>query len=192
VSAATGSLLPPPPLRERRWIPAIALAAVIVFVVSGGHVLSDTLGQTRAGTVAVGDSVEIAPLPGWELAERFEDPTGIRLSSGSASLDVAELPFGGTDVDLLREYVDNVVAPQAEQLRLSEEVEPVRLANGLLGSRIAYVGLFGDVQTPVEGEITTVVSPLGTGVVFDGWAPTGQLRLSLDDLHTMIETAGIA
>jgi hypothetical protein len=192
VSAATGSLLPPPPLRERRWIPAIALVALIVGVVSGGHVLSDALGETRAGAVAVGDSVVITPLPGWELAERFEDPTGIRLTSGSASLDVAELPFGGTDVDLLREYVDNVLAPQAEQLRLSEEVEPVRLANGLTGSRIAYVGLFGDVQTPVEGEITTVVSPLGTGVVFDGWAPTGQLNLALDDLHAMIETTEIA
>ena len=72
------------------------------------------------------------------------------------------------------------------------QVEPVRLANGLTGSRIAYVGLFGDVQTPVEGEITTVVSPLGTGVVFDGWAPNGQIRLALGDLHTMIETAEIA
>ena len=192
MSAEAGSLLPPPPLHERRWIPAITLVALIVGVVSGGHVLSDALGQARSGAVVVGDSVEIAPVPGWELAERFEDPTGIRLTSGSASLDVAELPFSGTDVDLLREYVDNVLAPQAEQLRLSEEVEPVRFENGLTGSRIAYVGQFGDVQTPVEGEITTVVSPLGTGVVFDGWAPTGQLQLSLDDLHAMIETAEIA
>jgi hypothetical protein len=192
VSAATGSVLPPPPLHERRWIPTIALVAVVVFVVSGGHLLSDALGEPSAGAVAVGDSVEVTPLPGWELAGRFEDPTGIRLTSGSASLDVAELPFDASDLDLLREYVDNVLAPQAEQLRPSEEVEPVRLANGLTGLRIAYVGLFGHVQTPVEGEITTVVSPLGTGVVFDGWAPNGQIQLALDDLHTMIETAEIA
>jgi hypothetical protein len=192
VSAEAGSLLPPPPLRERRWIPAIALVALILGVVSGGHLVSGALGETRAGGVAVGDSVEVSPLPGWELADRFEDPTGIRLTSGSASLDVAELPFAGTDVDLLREYVDNVLAPQAEHLRLSEEVETVRLANGLTGSRIAYVGVFGDVQTPVEGEITTAVSPLGTGVVFDAWAPTGQLQLALEDLHTMIETTEIA
>ena len=192
MSVEAGSLLPPPPLRERRWLPAIALVALIVGMVSGGHVVSGALGEPRAGSVSVGDSVVITPLPGWELARRFEDPTGIRLTSGSASLDVAELPFGGSSVDLLRRYVDDVLAPQAEQLRLSEEVEPVRLANGLTGSRIAYVGLFGDVQTPVEGEITTVVSPLGTGVVFDGWAPNGQIRLALGDLHTMIETAEIA
>lgn len=192
MSAVAGSVLPPPPLRERRWIPAIALVVLIVGVVSGGHVLSDALGETRVRAVAVGDAVEIVPLPGWELAERFQDPSGIRLTSGSAGLDAAELPFGGTDVDLLTEYVDNVLAPQAEQLRVSEEVEPVRLANGITGSRIAYVGVFGDVQTPVEGEITTVVSPLGTGVVFDGWAPNGQVQLALDDIHTMIETAEIA
>jgi hypothetical protein len=192
VNAEGGSLLPPPPLRERRWIPAIAVLALIVGVVSGGHVASDALGQTRAGVVAVGDAVEVTPLPGWELAERFEDPTGIRLTSGTASLDVAELPFDGTDVELLREYVDRVLSSQAEQLRLSEEVEPVRLASGLTGVRIAYVGAFGDVQTPVEGEITTVVSPLGTGVVFDGWAPTGQLQLAIEDLRTMIETTEIA
>ena len=192
MSAEAGSLLPAPPLRERRWIPAIALLALIAGVVSGGHVLSYALGETREGAVAVGDSVQVTPLPGWELADRFEDPTGIRLTSGSASLDVAALAFGGTDVDLLRGYVDDVLSPQAEQLRLSEEIEPVPLANGLTGSRIAYIGVFGDVQTPVEGEITTVVSPLGTGVVFDGWAPVGQLQVGLEEFHAMIETAEIA
>jgi hypothetical protein len=192
VSVEAGSLLPPPPLRERRWIPAIALVALIVGVVSGGHALSGALAETHAGAIAVGDSVEIDPLPGWELAGRFEDPTGIRLTSGSASLDVATLPFGGADVDLLREYVDGVLAAQAEQLRLSQQVGPVRLDSGLTGSRIAYVGVFGDVQTPVEGEITAVVSPTGTGVVFDAWAPSGQLRMALDDLHAMIERAALA
>lgn len=185
------SVLPPPPLDERRWLPALALVVVIVAVVSGGHVVSDALGETRPGVVAVGEAVEVTPLSGWELAERFQDPTGVRLTSGSASLDVVALPFGGSSDDLLREYVDEVLAPQAEQLRVSD-VESVRLASGLVGSRIAYVGVFGDVQAPVEGEITTVVSPTGTGVVFDGWAPSGQLQLVLDDLHEMIETAEIA
>ena len=64
MSAEAGSLLPPPPLRERRWIPAIALVALIAGVVSGGHVVSGALGETRSGAVAVGDPVEIASLPG--------------------------------------------------------------------------------------------------------------------------------
>jgi hypothetical protein len=189
---STGPPLPAPPLRERRWVPTIAVFALILGVVSGGHVASGALEEAHPSVVVVGDAVEVTPLPGWELAERFEDPTGIRLTSGSASLDVAELPFDGTDVELLREYVDDVLAPQADQLRMSEGIESVPFANGLTGARIAYVGSFGDVQTPVEGEITTVVSPLGTGVVFDAWAPAAQLQMSLDDMHTMIETTEIA
>jgi hypothetical protein len=107
-------------------------------------------------------------------------------------LDVAAFPFAGTDVDLLGRYVDDILEPDAEQFRVSEEVESVRLASGLTGSRIAYVGLFGDVQAPIEGEVTAVVSPSGEGVIFDGWAPAGQLQFEIDEIDAMIERAEIA
>ena len=184
--------LPAPPLRQRRWIPVIALTAVLAAVTSGGYLTSDALGEVRDGAVAVGTSVRVTPFPGWELAGRSTDPDRIRLTSGSTSLDVAAFPFDGTDVDLLGWYVDNVLEPDAEQFRVSEEVEPVRLASGLTGSRIAYVGLFGDVQAPIEGEVTAVVSPTGQGVIFDGWAPAGQLQFEVDEIDAMIERAEIA
>ena len=184
--------LPAPPLRQRRWIPAIALAAVLAAVTSGGYLTSDALGEIRGGAVAVGTSVRVTPFPGWELAGRSTDPDRIRLTSGSTSLDVAAFPFDGTDVDLLGWYVDNILEPDAEQFRVSEEVEPVRLASGLTGSRIAYVGLFGDVQAPIEGEVTAVVSPTWQGVIFDGWAPAGQLQFEIDEIDAMIERAEIA
>ena len=184
--------LPAPPLRQRRWIPVIALAAVLAAVTSGGYLTSDALGRVRGGAVAVGTSVRVTPSPGWELAGRSTDPDRIRLTSGSTSLDVAAFPFDGTDVDLLGRYVDNILEPDAEQFRVSEEVEPVRLASGLTGSRIAYVGLFGDVQAPIEGEVTAVVSPTGQGVIFDGWAPAGQLQFEIDEINAMIERAEIA
>ena len=184
--------LPAPPLRQRRWIPAIALAAVLAAVTSGGYLTSDALGEIRGGAVAVGTSVRVTPFPGWELAGRSTDPDRIRLTSGSTSLDVAAFPFDGTDVDLLGRYVDNILEPDAEQFRVSEAVEPVRLASGLTGSRIAYVGLFGDVQAPIEGEVTAVVSPTGQGVIFDGWAPAGQLQFEIDEIDAMIERAEIA
>jgi hypothetical protein len=184
--------LPVPPLRQRRWIPVIALAAVLAAVTSGGYLTSDALGEIQGGAVAVGTSVRVTPLPGWELAGRSAGPDRIRLTSGSTSLDVAALPFDGTDVDLLGRYVDDILEPDAEQFRVSEEVEPVRLASGLTGSRIAYVGLFGDVQAPIEGEVTAVVSPSGEGVIFDGWAPAGQLQFEIDDIDAMIERAEIA
>ena len=184
--------LPAPPLRHRRWIPVVVLVAVMTGVVSGGYVTSDALGETSGETVTVSASVRITPLPGWELAERFGDPPGIRLTSGSTSLDVATIPFTGTDVDLLASYVDEVLEPDAEQFQVSEEVEPIRLASGLTGTRIAYVGLFGDVQAPIEGEVTAVVSPSGAGVIFDGWAPAGQLQFEIDEIDEMIDRAEIA
>jgi hypothetical protein len=184
--------LPAPPLRQRRWIPVIALAALLAAVTTGGYLTSDVLGEIQGGSVAVGTSVRVTPFPGWELARRSTDPDRIRLTSGSTSLDVAALPFDGTDVDLLGRYVDDVLKPDAEQFRVSEEVEPVRLASGLTGSRIAYVGLFGDVQAPIEGEVTAVVSPSGEGVIFDGWAPAGQLQFEIEEIDAMIERAEIA
>jgi len=184
--------LPAPPLRPRRWLPVVALAAVLAVVVSGGYVTADALGQIRGGAVEVTPAVRVTPLPGWELAGRLTEPDRIRLTSGSTSLDVAAFPFEGSDVDLLRWYVENILEPDAEQFRVSEEIEPVVLASGLAGSRIAYVGLFGDVQAPIEGEVTAVVSPSGEGVIFDGWAPAGQLQFEIDEIDAMIDRAEIA
>ena len=157
----------------------------------GGYLTADALGEVRGGAVAVNGSVRVTPFPVGArrpLDRSRPDPPDER----STSLDVAALPFDGTDVDLLRRYVDNILEPDAEQFRVSEEVEPVRLASGLTGSRIAYVGLFGDVQAPIEGEVTAVVSPTGQGVIFDGWAPAGQLQFEIDEIDAMIERAEIA
>lgn len=184
--------LPAPPLRERRWIPPLLVAAVIVTVVAGGYVVADTLGEPTDGTVVVSGTVTIHPLPGWELGERFGDPPGARFTRGNASLDVASIPFAGSDVELLTAYVQEILEPEAQQLRVSESVEAVTLDSGLTGSRIAYVGTFGDVQAPIEGEVSAVVSPSGVGVVFDGWAPSGQMRFAVDDVRTMVRTAEIA
>ena len=184
--------LPAPPLRPRRWIPVLVLAAVMAGVVTGGYLLSDVVGQIRGEPVTVSASVQVTPLPGWELAQRFGDPPGIRLTSGSTSLDVVTAPFNGSDVALLASYVRDVLEPGAEQFQVSQEIEPVRLASGLTGARIAYVGLFGDVQAPIEGEVTAVVSPSGVGVVFDGWAPAGQLQFEIDEIDQMIEHSEIA
>ena len=186
-----GPALPAPPLHERRWLPTLTVAAVIVGVVAGGYVVASALGEPIGSATAVGPAVTIAPRPGWELAERFEDPLGARFTRGNANLDVASLPFGGSDLDLLSAYVRDVLEPDSGQLHVSEVRGPIRLGEGLTGSRIVYVGTFGDVQAPIEGEVTAVVSPSGTGVVFDGWGPSGQLRFAIDDIRAMVRTARI-
>lgn len=192
MSAVVGPVLPAPPLRERRWIPSLLVGAVIVGVVAGGYVVDDALGELSSAPTTVSASVTVTPLPGWELAERFGDPPGARFTRGNASLDVASIAFTGSDLDLLAAYVEEVLEPDAEQLRVSETVEPVALSGGLTGSRIVYVGTFGDVQAPIEGEVVAVVSPSGVGVVFDGWSTSGQLRFAIEDIRTMVRTAEIA
>jgi len=191
-SAPEPAPLPSPPHRERRWLPVLVISAVLVAVVSGGHLAADALGRARGAAVTVSPSVEITPLPGWELAERFADPPGVRLTKGGANLDVLTLAFTGSDVDLLAEYVQRALEPFAEQLQVSEQLEQITLGSGLSGSKITYVGLFGDVQAPIEGEVIAVVSPSGTGVLFDGWSPAGQLQFALDEIDAMIASTQIA
>jgi hypothetical protein len=192
MSEVVGPALPAPPLHERRWFPPLAVLAVIVAVVAGGYAVAGALGQVSGEATRVSASVTVTPLPGWELAERFGDPPGARFTRGSTSLDVASIAFTGSSLELLDAYVEEVLEPDAEQLRVSQTAEPVALGGGLIGSRIAYVGTFGNVQAPIEGEVTAVVSASGVGVVFDGWAPSGQLRLAIDDIRRMVETAEIA
>lgn len=183
--------LPAPPLRQRRWVPVLVLGLLLLGIVSGGYLTSDALGAARGEAVVVDSSVTVTALPGWELADRFRGPTGIRLSKGSASLDVLSLPFTGTSEELLAAYIEQILRPGAEQFRVSETVEHVDLDSGQVGARINYVGLFGDVQAPIEGEVTAVVTQGGLGVIFDGWAPSGQLQFAIDDIHTMIQGADI-
>jgi hypothetical protein len=40
--------------------------------------------------------------------------------------------------------------------------------------------------------VTAVVSPSGEGVIFDGWAPAGQLQFEIDEIDTMIQHTEIA
>jgi hypothetical protein len=167
----------------------VGVLVVIAAVLFGGYAVAGSL--AAEGPVDVAGVVRVFPLPGWELATLFDQPPGVRLARGSVNLDVAAVSFTGTSDDLLREYVEAALEGEAEQLSVSP-VEAVTLRSGLRGSRITYVGSFGDVQVPIEGTVTTVVSSSGVGVVFDGWAPSGLLRSALEDIETMVDRAEVA
>lgn len=183
--------LPAPPGRERRVLPVAAVVAVLAVVLSGGYIVAGALAEPAGPPITVASVLRISPLSGWQLAQRFGDPPGARLTRGSGNLDVAAVPFGGDADDLLRGYVDDVLEPQASQLSLSA-VEHVSLGSGLRGSRVSFVGTFGDVHSPIEGQISAVVSPTGVGAVFDGWAPSGLLRYVLDDIERMVAGAEVS
>jgi hypothetical protein len=188
---AAGSTLPAAPARERKVLPAAAVLFVLALVVLGGYGVAGALSSPAGPPVEVAGTARVTPLSGWELAERFDDPPGARLTRGGANLDVFVFSFGGTRDELLRAYVTEVLDPDAEQLSFSQ-VETVELASGLGGSRLFYVGTSGDVQAPIEGAVTAVVPAPGVGLVFDGWTSFGLLQYALDDLETMIERAEVA
>jgi hypothetical protein len=172
-------------------VPAAAVAVTIAAVVFGGYAVGGALSRSAGPTVDVAGAARIQPLSGWEVAGRFDEPPGVRLTRGGGNLDVIAVPFRGSAEDLLDRYVDRVLRPEAGRLSVSGAVEDVRLASGLPGARIAYVGSFGRALTPIEGEITAVVSLSGVGVVLDAWGPTGVLRYIREDARAMTDTAEV-
>lgn len=181
----------PASARERRWGPTAALFAVLFVVVFGGHVVAGALSQASGAPITVAGVLRVSPLSGWEPARRFGDPPGAQLTRGNGNLTFLAIPFRGTAEDLTREYVDQILSPDSQQLSVSQQFEPVTLRSGLTGVRIVYVGLFGRAHASIEGEVTAIVSPGGVGVVFDGWAPKGLLQYVSDDVHVMIDAAEI-
>jgi len=190
VATANPPPVPPAPAKVR-WLSTIVLTIVLGVVVFGGYVAAGALSQPAGPPVTVAGVVRVEPLSGWEVAARFGRPPGARLSRGSGNLDFAALPFNGSSLDLVREYVNQVLEPGAQQLSVSKEAEPVTLRSGLTGVRIRYIGSFGRAQSSIEGEVTAIVSPQGVGAIFDAWSPEGLLQYVIDDIDTMIDRAEI-
>lgn len=142
--------------------------------------------ETRPSVVVV-ESVSITPLDGWEVAERFHDPEGVRLTKGTATLDAVAFSFQGTPEELFDAYVEKALTPQASQHQTAEQLEVVHLDAGFSAARGFYFGVFGERNASIEGELTTALVPGGTGVVFDGWAETGSYQSVRDEVNHMVQ-----
>jgi hypothetical protein len=84
---------------------------------------------------------------------------------------------------------DEVLDGSLDQLSVSEVLTPVVLDQGIEGQRYTFVGIDAESGAAVEGEVTTVISPDGQGVVFVGLAPEGLLAFVDGDLRTMVSAA---
>jgi hypothetical protein len=99
-------------------------------------------------------------------------------------------PVAGDAAALARSYVaGSLEAGATGPLTVSPDLRAVQLGGGVTGARLSYVGVFDQSGVPIEGEVTAVIAPSGAGIVFDGWAPQGQLQFVLDDVHAMEEGA---
>jgi hypothetical protein len=144
-------------------------------------------GTERRAPVDVAATVSITPLEGWEVADRFEDPPGVRLTKGTATLDGFGFPFQGSPEELFRSYVTDVLTPQASQIQTAEQLETVHLDAGFTAVRGFYFGVFGERNASIEGELTSVLVPGGTGIVFDGWAETASYEWVRDEVNAMVQ-----
>jgi hypothetical protein len=167
-----------------------AVVVVLAGVVFGGYVADAALSQPAGPPVTVAGVVRVSPLFGWVVARRFAQPPGVRFTRGVGNLDVLVVPFRGDPTLLAREFVEQILQPEAERLQVSRRTQVVQVS-GRTGVRFAYVGVFSGVQSQLEGEVTGVPTGSGAVVVFDAWAPAGLLQYVAGDANTMIEQASL-
>jgi hypothetical protein len=180
-----------PPLEERRQfrreLPSLLVLAVIAAIVGGGYLLGAVLAEPEGLPISVGGVVRLQPLSGWAVAGSV-GPRSVRLTRGGGNLDT----FVGTapnEASLLHQYL-TLLGRSPSQVSVSTAVRSVTLDSGLHALRASYVGLIPSREvTSVEGEITAVVTPDGTGVIFDGWAPKGLFSYVENDLEHMTAEA---
>jgi hypothetical protein len=178
----------------RRWWPVFAVAGVVLVTTLGGFVAAAALSDPAGPAVGLPGAVSVRPLSGWEPADRGATAgrASVRLTRGNGTLVVVDWgPFEGDAAALAEEAPVELLGASLEQLSVSDQLTSVPLDAGLVGQRFAFVGLDGEPGVAVEGEITTVVSPDGRGVVFVGLAPEGLLAFIDGDLHTMIAAATV-
>lgn len=182
------------PARERRWLPALAVLGVVLATTLGGFVAAAALSEPAGDPVSIPGVVAVTPLSGWQPADpgAVADRPFVRLTRGSGTLAaVAWGPFAGDASALAGDVRDEVLGTLLEQLTVSDRLTSVAFDQGLVGRRFTYVGIDRDSGAAVEGEVTTVISPVGEGVAFVGVAPEGLLAFVADDLRTMVTGATI-
>jgi hypothetical protein len=177
-----------PVRRERRWLPVLAVVAVIAFVDGGAKLAGAAQDEAAGPTRVVGDAVRIRPLSGWAASQPPGAPLPeLVLTRGAVTLDVVEVPGATSADELAARYVQEVLRPRFEGLTLGQQ-DAGTLASGLPALRFGYIGIADGVS--IEG-VATVAVVTTTGAVFDAFAPKGDLAWAASDLDTMIDGAEV-
>jgi hypothetical protein len=165
---------------------------VLGVIVLGGPLVDAPLRVPAGPPLDLAPGVRLLPLSGWSLARAQFEGRPALLTRGSANLEVLSLPGEEGIDELARGYLSEYLEPAAIDVVI-EPAEPVLLASGLAGARIAYRGEFdGDDRAgTLAGEVTALVSPRGTGVIFDAFALDSVYDYERDDVRTMIERAEV-
>lgn len=178
--------------KQRRWLPVLGVVAVILGVTGGARAVGEAIEGPPGPPTGFAGVFTVQPAGGWSEELKQDDDAfhELLLRSGTAGLYVAGLEGYGTTADgLADEYVEAVLQEEFESLQLGD---PERV---VLDSRPAIrFGYFGETSGGVfvEGVVVGVVSANGNAVVFDGFAPEGDLAWAIDDIRTMIDGAVVS
>jgi hypothetical protein len=169
------------PRKQRKWLPTLGVAAVIVVLVGGGRV---AVGATEEPprVVPLTSDVSFSTASGW-VPIRGLNP-GFRFSNSEGVFDALPVSLSGDAAEVWRKFA-RVLAGNAQLFRTSEQLRIVSIA-GVQAVQGEYVGSFEDIPFPIEGQITTLVPPSGTAVAFDAWAPPGRFASIAEDVTTMV------
>ena len=185
-ASATAVTAPAPqadatPPKPRKWLPTIGVAVIILAMVGGGRV---AVGATEepARVIQLTGDVSYTTVSGW-VPIRGLNP-GLRIGKGDGIFDARPVPLSGDAAEVWRKYA-RVLSRGAQLFRTSEQLRIVSIA-GVQAVQGEYVAGFEDLPFPIEGQITTLVSPSGTAVAFDAWAPPGRFASIAGEVTTMV------
>jgi hypothetical protein len=177
---------------RERWLPTIAVAAIIAGVVLGGMGLDKVIAAPSAGKVALGGSVTITAAPGWVLAPQSDAPsTGIELQKSDAVLtaEIVDSSFGGSSASMLSAQ-ENALQGDTANVNYGDAHQTT-----ISGHDTTYVGFnalvtSGDRSGIVDGELVCMVVG-GNAVVIVVGAPQGDLDPVIDDVTAMLKSVGV-
>jgi hypothetical protein len=184
--------------------PTIFVAIALVALVIGSQFLNALVPIPRGGvnngpgpgnnqqpgvgnTVDIGNGVRITPPAGWVPVGNPTQLPGLKFQRGAVTVEVGIAAFTASPKDLLVAYVNQVLAPNAQDAKVSA-AQTGTAGNGKPTARATYTGSFKDFGTAVEGELSTQVSQTGIGIVVNAYAPQGQLSGSLGEVHVFVDT----
>jgi len=174
-------------VRERRWVPTLIVVALIVVVAQGARTVADVTAGDTGPAVTVGSAVTVQPRPGWDLERISTEPPAARFHRGPVLLDVIVYPPSADGpAALAASYVEGSLRAGLARVTVGSAATTT-LAGGVPAVRFGYQGITHD-GVPLEG-VVIAASGTSASVVFDAFAPLGDLATVADDLRTMFDGA---
>jgi hypothetical protein len=188
--AATPASAARPSLFARaRWLPTLAVAAIIAAVTLGGIGLDQVIASPSAGTVAVGGSVIITAASGWVLTSPAGDTSqGIQLQKGNAVLtaQVISSSYHGTSAAMVSEAEQSLGGSSA-QVSYGNAHQGAISGNDTTYVTFEAAMTSGTQSGIVDGELVCMV--VGTNeIILVATAPQGHLEPAIDDVSAMLKS----